>query len=136
MTNNAFRKKYVAEGRLYRRKHGFKSVEIPAGESRDIELVVPYDIVKINEVEFINAREGDTVDFKVHDTPTGTISTVPNLMLNQFGYACELPNGLYRDKSDYDADLIKDMKIVITYYNNGAEAYTAKGNIIYHEVKA
>lgn len=131
-----FAAKAVESGSLFRRKHGFKSAEIAAGQSGTIELVIPYNQVKINEVEFTNAREGDTVDFKVHDTPTGTISTIPNYMLNQFGFDAELPNGLYRDKSDYDADLILNMKIVITYKNNGSTPHIIRGNITYHEVKA
>jgi len=136
MSNNAFRKKYVAEGRLYRRKHGFKSEEIAPNSSAIIELIIPYDIAKINQMELINAREGDNVDLKAYDTPTGTISGVANYMLNQYAFKLELPNGYYKDKSDYDADFIKDMRIEVTYYNNGDTPHIVRGNIIYHEVKA
>lgn len=131
----AFASKAVATGKLYRRKHGFKSASIPAGESGVVILVVPYAMVKINEVEFVNAKEGDTVDFKVLDTTTGALTGVPNFMLNQFGFGAELPNGFYKDRSDYDADLGYGMQVEITYHNNSTDAHIIRGNITYHEVK-
>jgi len=135
MSSSAFSKKYVPQGRLFRRKHGFKSAEIPAGQSGIIELVVPYDLAKINEIEITNAKEGVLLDFKVYDTPTGAISTVPNYMLNQFGFDVELPDGFYRDRSNYDADVQLGMKIELTVKNNTSEPYTARGNVVWHEIK-
>lgn len=142
---SGFANKAVEDGKLFRRKHGFKAAaEIAHGAEGTVQLVVPYDKCKINEFEIINCLEGLTVDFKVHDTPTGTISqtleatgftAVPNLMLNQFGFDVELPNGFYRDKSDYDADVIKDMRIDLIFKNNTGQAITPKGNIVYHELK-
>lgn len=133
--HEAFASKAVAEGNLYRRKHGFKSEEIAPNSSGIIELVIPYNAAKINQMELVNAREGDTVDLKAYDTPTGTISGVANYMLNQYAFKLELPNGYYMDKSDYNADFIKDMKIEVTYYNNGDTPHIVRGNIIYNEVK-
>lgn len=130
-----FNSKALPLGKLFRRKHGFRSESIAAGATGLISLVVPYNFVKINEIEFTNAKEDLLIDFKVYDTPTGTVSTIPNYMLNQFGFGAEMPNGLYRDTSEYDADLIKDMKIEITIKNNTSEAIILKGNITYHEVK-
>lgn len=133
--NTPFASKSVDGGNLFRRKHGFRSAEIAAGASGVVTLLVPYNIVKINEIEFINCSEGDKVDFKVLDTPAGLLSTIPNFILNQFGFNAEMPNGFYRDVSSYDADLIKDMQIEITYKNNSDTAKILKGNIVYHEVK-
>lgn len=133
--NEAFASKAVAEGNLYRRKHGFKSEEIAPNSSGIINLVIPYDITKINEMEIVNGREGDNLDLKAYDTPTGTISGVPNYMLNQYAFNLELPNGCYKDKSDYNADFIRDMKIEVTYYNNGSTPIIVRGNIVYNEVK-
>lgn len=134
-TKEAFASKALASGKLFRRKHGFKSASIPAGASAEIILTVPYAQVKINELELVNAREGDTVSLQILDTTTGALTGVPNFMLNQFGFDCELPNGLYRDVSDYDADLIQGMQIKLIYQNNSAGAHTIRGNIIYHELK-
>jgi hypothetical protein len=130
-----FLPKKQGENKLFRRKKGFKSSEIADGSTGTIEIIVPFPSVKINELEIVNGKEGAVLDFKVHDTPTGTISTVPNLMLNQFGFDVELPDGFYRDRSEYDADLIQDMKIIITVKNNTGSPYTCRGNIVFHEVK-
>jgi hypothetical protein len=128
-------KKLIDGQKLFRRKHGFVSSEIAVGQTGTIDLVVPYNTAKINEVEITNGREGVSIDLKVYDTPTGTISTVPNYMLNQFGFNVELPHGFYRDISDYDADVIKDMKIEITIKNNSNEPLALRGNIVWHELK-
>jgi hypothetical protein len=131
----AFKDKATESGNLYRRKHGFSSNTIADGANETITLVVPYDNCKINEVEIVNAVEGVTIDFYVHDTPTGTISTIPSYMLNQFGFAVELPTGFYRDVSDYDASLIKDMEVRVKITNNTGSNYKLRGNIVWHEVK-
>ena len=131
-----FKSKATANGSLYRRKHGFIfAAPILAGESATLDLVVPYNMVKINELEFVDCNKGDAIDMVVHDTPTGTLSTFPNAPLNQFGFNAYLSDAPYKDVSEYDADLIKDMVIKITYKNNSAEAITPKGNITWHEIK-
>lgn len=129
-----FRDKAVAGGKLYRRKYGFKSGTITDGNQEIVELIVPF-VCKINEIEFVNAKDGVTVDFKVHDTSTGFISAEPFYMLNQFGFDVEMSDGLYRDISEYDADLVTDMRVRITVKNNTGSDYICKGNIVYHEVK-
>ena len=131
--SNPFGSKTINGKKLFRRKHG-KFNTIAAGQSGVIEIVIPYDSCKINMAEILNCAIGDTVDFKVYDTPAGTISTVPNYMLNQLGFDCELPDGTFKDKSEYDADLIKDMKIEVTYKNNGSEARRVGVNFTLHEV--
>lgn len=131
-----FSSKIISDGsKLYRRKHG-ANASIPANSSGTISLVVPYNLCKINKAELVNTAVGDTVDFKVYDTPTGTLSTVPNLMLNQFGFGVEMPDNFYEDYSEYDADLIKDMKVEVTYYNNSGSARTVGVNFTLHEVVA
>lgn len=140
-----FSEKAVLEGKLFRRKHGFKfSNDIPVGQVGSFDLVVPYDKVKINELEITNAVDGDELDLIVLDTPQGHIqqsmgvppaNVVPNAPLNQFGFGVQLSEGLYRDKSDYDADLIKDMVVRLVYKNNGQVVTKPRGNITWHEVK-
>ena len=129
-----FASKAVVGGKLFRRKHGFNG-SIPPNSTVSIILVAPYAICKINQIEFVNANEGDTVDLKVLDTAAGTLSTIPNYMLNQFGFSAELPSGFYKDKSEYDADLIGGMQIEIVYSNNSGNTKIIRGNITYHEVK-
>lgn len=132
--SSPFKSKAVTGGKLFRRKHGFSRL-VAASSTEEIDLIVPYAICKINQVEFTNAVDGDQVDFQVHDTSTGLFSTVPRYMLNQFGFDVELPNGFYTDRSEYDADLVIDMMIKIVYKNNSNVPHTIRGNITYHEVK-
>lgn len=130
-----FASKILKNGmKLYRRKHGYKET-IAANSSKDIIISVPYDNCKINKLEIIDANPLDRIDMMVLDTPTGTTSTIPNYMLNQFGFGVVVSELLYSDKSDYDADLIKDMQLKITYYNDSASSKEIGLNIIFHEVK-
>ena len=125
----------VTGQKLYRRKHGVAGSSIAAESSGIISLVVPYAQAKIDKIEIIGGRVGDSVDLKVYDTPTGTISTVPNYMLNQFGFGVFVCDNFYVDKSNYDADLIQDMKIELTYHNNHAtDAIVPYLNVVLHQV--
>lgn len=134
ITPPPFAAKVLPNGKkLFRRKHGV-SETIEANSSGTISLVIPYALAKVNKVEIINCAVGDTADLKVYDTPTGTISTVPNYMLNQFGFDVVLPNGFYVDESNYDADLIQDMKIEITYTNNSDQNRLVGINIVLHQL--
>lgn len=130
----AFSSKFTKDKSLFRRKHG-TGKEIPANSSDTLSIIVPYDLAKINKVDLVGCELGDQVDLKVYDTPAGAISTVPNYMLNQFGFLVELPNGHFEDFSEYEADLIKDMKIEITYYNNSDQPKYVGANFTLHEVK-
>lgn len=129
-----FASKVLSNGKkLFRRKHGVSGT-IEANSSGTLSLVIPYALAKINKVEIVNCAIGDTADLKVYDTPTGTISTVPNYMLNQFGFDVCLPDNFYVDESNYDADLIQNMKIEITYKNNSSEDREVGINIVLHQL--
>jgi len=130
----AFANKYTSDGlKMYRRKHGF-SVTVSANSNNEEQFNVPYAVCKINKIEVVGAETGDKADLKIYDTPTGSISTVPNYMLNQFGYGVFLGRDFYEDKSEYDAELIGDMKIGVTVYNNTAQEKTYYVNVVLHEV--
>ena len=127
-----FANKRLPEGDLFKRVHGV-SATIAAGSTGNVELVVPYNIAKFNGAEIINCKLGDTVDFMVYDNPSGTISGVPDLMLNQFGFNVQMPNDFYKNTSEYDADIILGMKIQCQYTNNGADPVTIYMNVELHE---
>lgn len=59
----------------------------------------------------------------------------PSYPLNQFGFNVFVSDFLYSDKSNYDADLIKDFQILIVYKNNGTERANIGINLVLHEVK-
>lgn len=122
--------------KLFRRKHGLRK-NCVKDSNTDFDFIVPYDLAKINEIEVVDGFSGDCLDLKVLDDPTGTISTIPDYMLNQFGFDVEIPDGFYRDISSYDADVIKDMKIKVIYKNKDTVNDRSIGiNIVYHEVVA
>jgi len=129
-----FASKVLEDGKkLYKRVHG-KTISIN-NETKDIELVIPYDNCKITGVEFIGASIGDKANLKVLDTPTGTLSTIPNYMLNQFGFDVYLSKDYHKETSQYDADLIKDMKLLIEYTTTDTTK-SIYANFILHEVKS
>jgi len=129
-----FAAKTLPDGRkLFRRKHG-TSGTISGNSTGTINFSVPYENCKINKVELLNGKIGDSVNLKVYDTPTGTISGVPDYMLNQFGFDVYINNSYYEDTCNYDADLIEDMVVSLEYTNNSSESVTIYWNICLHEV--
>lgn len=133
-TREPFAAKVLKNGKkLYRRKHGYL-LDTIANSSTTLTIPVPYNECKINKIEIIDANSLDQIDLQVLDTPTGTLSTIPNYMLNQFGFDVVVSDFLYSDKSDYDADLVKDMQLKITYKNNTTSNKKVGFNVIFHEV--
>lgn len=131
-----FRDKVLHDGcKLFRRKHGQRK-ECLSGQDTNFDFIVPYSNAKIDQIEIIGGSEEDCVDLKVYDDPSGTISSTPDLMLNQFGFDVYLCKDFYRDKSDYDADVFQDMKIQIVYKNNSLSSKDISVNIVFHQVVA
>ena len=133
-TTSPFAAKTLADGKkLYTRVHGVTA--ILTGGTQNIDFVIPYNNCKLTGVEVTNGVAGDRVNLKVLDTPTGTISGVPNYPLNQFGYSVNIAPNYYERLSPYDADLIKDLKVRIEYTSADAGSRTVGINLIIHEVK-
>ena len=131
-TTPPFTNKTTIDGKnLYARTTG-KSFTLTAG-ANTLDFDIPYAHVKITGMEIIGSEVGDTLDFFVLDDDSGTYSTVPNYVLNQFGYDVAVPDGFYKRESNYDADLYYNMCISITYYSTSAK--TVYINYVLHEVK-
>lgn len=129
-----FASKELADGKkLFRRKHGYVTT-LNANGTTTLEINVPYNVAKINEVDVLWCPEGITADLTVHDTPTGTISGVPNYQLNKFGFNVAIAKDYWTDHSPYDADVIKDMKIKLILTNNTEVSKDIAVNIVFHEV--
>ncbi len=77
----------------------------------NFDLVIPYNTAKLNSLEIVWQPQGCTASFKVYDTPAGTISGTPNLMLNQYGFDVGIAKDKHVEASEYEADTIKDMKL-------------------------
>lgn len=116
--------------KLFRRKHGY-TLSCVAGVNT-LLILVPYDRAKVNELEILNAPVGCTVDLKVLDTATGTLTTIPNYQLNQFGFDVNISKDYFKDVSQYDADVFRDMQIEIKI--TSPTVFTAGINIVFHEV--
>jgi len=128
----AFADKKTHEGKkLYGRTHG-KSFTLSSG-ANTIDFDIPYAACKITGMEVVGSEIGDTLDFFILDDDSGTYSTVPNYVLNQFGFDVAVSKDFYKRESPYDADLYYDMCISIAYYSTSAK--TIYVNYVLHEVK-
>lgn len=100
--------------------------------SNVITYSIPYNWVKITGLEIINGENLDTVSVEILDTPTGTVSSIPNYKLNQFAFNVNVSKDYYEHKSEYDADLYLNLQIKITYTSLSAK--TIGVNFILNEV--
>lgn len=127
-----FAAKVLPNGKkLYGRAHG-KAFTLTAG-ANTLDFDVPYAACKITGMEIVGGEIGDTLDFFILDDDSGTYSTIPNYMLNQFGFDVAVSKDFYKRESAYDADLYYNMCISIAYYSQTAK--TVYINYILHEVK-
>jgi hypothetical protein len=115
--NAPFKSKEMDGKKLYKRVHGVVkncSDALTEGvQTNHFEFVIPYDHAKLNMVQILWQPPGCTVELKVYDTPTGIYSNVPNAMLNQFGFAAGIAQENCVQHSEYDADMYKDMRLVV-----------------------
>lgn len=135
-TNYPFASKVLSNGKkLYMRVHGIEATV--SGSSDNIDFTIPYPSCKITSIEILNGELGDKVNFKILDTNTGTISGVPNYMLNQFGFDVRIGPDLYKHESGYDADLIQGLILRLEYdaITSDLLPKTVYINFILHEVK-
>jgi hypothetical protein len=132
VSNPPFAGKTVGEKKIFSRMTG-KKFPVTVGVNT-LDFLIPKTEMKMNGVEITNGKVGETVNFKVLDTATGAISTIPNFMLNQFAFDVNLPDGFYSQKSNYDADVIKDLVIRIEI--TAVEARDLCVNYLLHELKA
>lgn len=133
-STSPFKSKELANGKkLYRRKHGYQH-EVTPGTSA-LTITVPYDVCKINEAEILWCPEGVKIDLKILDTTTGLLTGVPNYLLNQFGFDINVGKDAYHDISAYDADLMRNMQIEVTFKNDTSITKTVGFNIVFHEIK-
>ena len=126
-----FASKTLGTKRLFKRINGI-SQEVLIG-TNEIIFSIPYNWVKITGLEVINGEALDSVSLYVLDTPGGTYSTIPNYNLNQFGVNVNVSKDYYSYKSEFDADLYKDMQIKIVYTSLSEKIIGI--NLILNEVK-
>lgn len=129
-----FSAKSIEAGKIYRRLHGVTATLLANGATT-VEFVIPYTQCKINRIHLVWFPESITCDFNIYDTPTGTLSTIPNYKLNQFAFGAAIGKDFHEDYSEYDADLIKDMKIEVILHNPTNVTKEIAINFVLHEIK-
>lgn len=119
--------------KLFRRKKGLTFTLAATGETV-VQIAVPYAKAKINEAEIFWAPEGVSAVMKVKDTATGTYSTIPNYVLNEYGHDVNIAKDYYRDISPYDADVRVGMVLEFTFTNRSGVEKLMGLNTVFHEV--
>lgn len=128
---NPFAAKTIADKSIFKRAVG-KRYSLSSG-TNTLVYVVDFVSCKMTGLELIGGEAGDYVDLRILDTAAGTVSTIPNYPLNQFGFEVNIAAGHHREDSNYDADLFVGLQVEVTY-----ESISAKDvgiNYILHEVK-
>ncbi|MDZ4810749.1 MAG: hypothetical protein SGI96_21140 [Bacteroidota bacterium] len=126
-----FASKSYGSKKLYKRVHGVKLVCIAGSNESIYEITYPW--VKITGIELTWGEAGDTVSFYVLDSTTGLLTTVPNLVLNQFGFNVNVAKDYYHHKSEFDADIYQTLQLKTIY--NSVSAKTVGINFILNELK-
>ena len=103
-----------------------------ANTTTNMEYALMHAKAKFNGAEIIGTNVGDKVNFKILDTATGTYSTIPNHLLNQFGFNWNMKNDSHKEILPYVSNLYMGMRILIEYTNAGA-AKTIGVNYYLHE---
>lgn len=129
-----FASKTLSNGqKLFKRVHGvYKTVS--ANSSGTVRFTVPYLQAKINGLEIVGANHGDTANFNVYDNAAGTVSTIPNYKLNQFGFNVCLKPVFHKEESQYDADVIQGMVLELEFTNSQNSETLIGANFILHEL--
>jgi hypothetical protein len=118
--------------KIFKRVNGIQSA-LSSGANTVI-FTIPYAWAKISGLEIIGGEVLDTVSLSVLDSTTGTYSTIPDYVLNQFGFTVNVAKDFYEQKSEFDADLYQNMQIKIVY--TSVSAKTVGINLILVEVKS
>jgi hypothetical protein len=132
--NSPFAAKKVDGRKIFKRIHG-KEFTLDS-QTKDLDFDIPYPECKITGLELVGAELGDKVDFKILDTGAGAISGISRALLNQFGFGVFINPDFHEEKSNYDADLIQDMRLKVSYTTHESspnrKIYL---NYIFHELK-
>lgn len=115
------------------RGHG-KTFTAAASTMTVMEYALTHAKAKFNGAEIIGTNFGDKVNFKILDTATGTYSTVPNFLLNQFGFDWNMNESSHKEILPYVSTLFMGMRIVIEYTNAGASKPISINYYLHEEI--
>ncbi len=126
---------FANKAQLFFRGHGVTQT-VTANSTQNIIFTLPYPKAKLNGIEILYGKKGDTCSFKVLDTTTGTYTTIPNYLLNQFGYNWNVEENAQKEILPYDADIFQGMQLVVEYTNNSNTDNLIGINFYIHEDKS
>ena len=126
ITSNGVTKK------LYKRITGIQSALVVGAQ--DIVFALGFPWAKINGIEIVGGEALDVISLFILDSTTGSYTSVPNAVLNQFGFTTNVAPAYYKSKSNFDADLYQGMQIKIAYISVSAK--TIGINFDLNEVKS
>ena len=129
--NAPFASKTTGTKKIFARTTGLQFALSAGSNTFSYTATLPW--AKITGVEVIGAETLDYVDFKVRDSASGSYSGVPNYMLNQFGFAVNVPKDYYKREATFDADLYQGM--VLEFIYNSVSVKSIGINLIMVEVK-
>lgn len=109
--------------------------DVPANSTIDIEIPINWDKCELTGLEIIGAAEVGTCQLLILDTADGLYSTIPNHILNQFGYNWGIAKDFYKKELPYNATLYRGMRVVLRYTNESQESEHIHVNCDLHEVK-
>lgn len=131
---SSFTSKKTEDGKkLYKRLMGMQKTLV-VGANTFIGLTVGVAHAKMVGLKIIGGELLDYTDVKILDDASGTYSGTANLMLNQYGFSCNIAKDLHEESCPYDADLYYGMQIQFVY--NSQSAKTIGINLDLNEVKA
>lgn len=115
------------------RGHG-RTFTAAANSMTVMEYALMHTKAKFNGAEILGTALGDKVNFKILDTATGTYSTVPNFLLNQFGFDWNMNEGSHKEIIPYTSTLFMGMRIIIEYTNSGASKTIGVNYYLHEEI--
>ena len=140
-----FASKYTKTGKLYREKFG-QSFNLndanTNGGITTVDINNPFDISLVNKAEFKWFPEGVTCQMIILDSPTGIYqaslgvpegSRVANAPLTTHGHDVGIAANNDEDVSEYDAKLLKDMKLRFIFTNTTNVSKTCCVNVVFHK---
>lgn len=107
-----------------------------AGSSTDnIDFVISSES-DMSGVEILGADIGDKVQMQVIDDASGTYSTIPNYVLNQFGTNWYVRPDIFVKDLPYSARVYPGMIVRFVYENTSVDSKTLYINLDLHRVIA
>jgi hypothetical protein len=118
---------------LYTRNVGTQNTVVNGANT--INYTATFAWCKMIGMEAINGLAGDYASMYVYDTPAGTYSGTPNLLLNRYGYDLNIAPGYYEKKSQFDADVYVGMILRVIYTSVTTDSRFLGINFLMNEVK-